>query len=752
MSLWSIPSVITIAFLLIPFSFAVKNWNRSTDIKLLCAFLVQIFIYLIGESFLINSSTAAQALFWDKFLYAGVIFMPATYLHILLLYQRPMGITKKPYLGLILYALPVFQFSLLWTDLFIAGVQPTFWGYGKEEGPAYQFFRIYLVVHFIICLGVLYAQRRRARLDREKTAIAYLWVGSGVPFGVVTVVLILQQIGIKSLDVACMPLSILIFSCILTYAMVKHHLFDLHILFGPLMNNRRYTLYQKLKRAIRQVRRLTRFKDVIALLHKTLECDVALNIKGHFVVAIGGGPGFRDFRLQENLLKKIEIHKNNIPSLGRQLVLLRGRLPKGLEEIEQGMQANSIEAIIPLYAYGRLLGILKFGPGFAEKAFSSQIAGMIDMFCNEFIASFSVIEAVEAELAEKDRIIEEQRGLLTATQTPWKEVAFRFGQTKDYTKAILYQDEISTFISDSSVVKEAVKKAGKAAKSEAPVLLLGDTGTGKEVFARMIQRYSGKKMIVVNCAAIAKDLIMSEIFGHEKGAFTDAKTARQGRIEAAAGGILFLDEIGEMPEMAQAALLRVVEGGAYSRLGSNTMHTANVQFVAATNKGVTDQPGQAGIRRDLHSRFPVRIQLPALWERKKDIPLLAEYFLARANNGTEKKECRISEAAMRELCDHPLQGNVRDLQRLIHNVVDIAPADAIIASIYQSAFNNSSRPGRKIWAEKRIELLEVLKRHGNNQAKAAAALGIAPSVLSREIKAAGLSYIQLLENLQRTVH
>ncbi len=101
--------------------------------------------------------------------------------------------------------------------------------------------------------------------------------------------------------------------------------------------------------------------------------------------------------------------------------------------------------------------------------------------------------------------------------------------------------------------------------------------------------------MVVNCAAIAKDLIMSEIFGHEKGAFTDAKVAREGRIEAARGGILFLDEIGEMPDMTQASLLRVTEGGEYSRMGSNTMRKTDVQFVAATNKGVADQPGQPAL-------------------------------------------------------------------------------------------------------------------------------------------------------------
>ncbi|MCP4681892.1 MAG: AAA domain-containing protein [Desulfobacterales bacterium] len=704
---------------------------------------MQLYGYLLGQYFLIQALDPTTAVFWDKFIYFNISLMPATYLLVLLMYGKGQTTATKTLYSLI-YCPALFFIVLLWTPFLISGVQQESWGYGKVEGPAFVLFRIYLLAYFLFSIAYLYRLTRRAKGPRERNAVIYLWIGSGAPFLVTFVVtIVLQSMGINTLNVIAHPLSLILFAACLTYAMVKYHLFDLQIFFGPLMNNRRYTLYQNLKRAIRQVRRLTRFKDVIALLHKTLRCNVALNIKGHSGVAIGGGPEFRDFRLQENLLKKIEAHKNDITSLGQQLVLCRGRLPKGLEEVEQALQANSIEAIIPLYAYGRPLGILKFGPGFAEKAFSSQIAGMIDMFCNEFIASLSVIEAIEAELAEKDRV----KAMVKAMQTPWKEVA-RSGKAKDYNKAILYRDEKFTFISDSSVMKGAVKKAGKAAKSGASVLLLGDTGTGKEIFARMIQHYSGKKMIIANCAAIGKDLIMSEIFGHEKGAFTDAKTDRKGRIEAAAGGILFLDEIGEMPEMTQAALLRVVEGGAYSRMGSNTMRTANVQFVAASNRGVTDQPGQAGIRRDLHSRFSVRIRLPSLWERKKDIPLLAEYFLDEANNEMEKK-CRISDEAMRELCEHPLKGNVRDLQGIIHNVVMAAPADALIASIYQFTFDNPSSPGQKIRMEKRIELLKLLKRHGNSQAKAAAALGVAPSVLSREIKAVGLTYVQLLESLQR---
>ncbi|MCP4667273.1 MAG: sigma-54-dependent Fis family transcriptional regulator, partial [Deltaproteobacteria bacterium] len=490
-----------------------------------------------------------------------------------------------------------------------------------------------------------------------------------------------------------------------------HHLFDLQIFFGPVVNNRRYDRYRELKRAIRQVRRITRFKDVIAPLHKTLGCDVALNIKGHSVVAIGGGSKFRNFKLQEKLLKEIETHKNSIIRLGKQLVLMRGRLPKGMDAMEQALRANNIEAIIPLYTHGRLIGILKFGEGFAENAFSSQVARMIDRFCKEFIAAFSTIEMMEKELAEKDRIIEEQGSQIEAMQTPWKETTVRSDRVKNYSEAILYQDETFTLISDSPLMKEAVKTAMDAARDGDSVLLLGDTGTGKEAFAQMIRRNAGKEMTIVNCAAIAKNLIASEIFGHEKGAFTDARAAREGRIEAADGGILFLDEIGEMPDMTQAALLRIVEGGDYSRVGSNTVQTANVQFVAATNKGVADQSGQPGIRRDLHSRFPVRIQLPSLQERKEDIPLLAEYFLAQANNRTEKKQCRLSKAAMRELCDHPLKGNVRDLKRLILNVVMLAPADAVIASIYQASTNNASRPEQIGDAEKRRELLELLKRH-----------------------------------------
>ena len=230
-------------------------------------------------------------------------------------------------------------------------------------------------------------------------------------------------------------------------------------------------------------------------------------------------------------------------------------------------------------------------------------------------------------------------------------------------------------------MQEVFRAIGRLSQSHATVLITGESGTGKELVAAALHRHSpraARPFIAINTAAIPKDLLESELFGHERGAFTGATATRRGRFEQAEGGTLFLDEIGDMPAELQTRLLRVLSDGQFYRVGGHTPMTANVRVIAATHQALEERVKEHLFREDLFHRLNViRLRLPSLRERREDIPLLARHFLAKSAKelGCEPKQ--LTAAAHQFLSQQDFAGNVRQLENLCHWIMVMAPGQVV---------------------------------------------------------------------------
>ena len=230
-------------------------------------------------------------------------------------------------------------------------------------------------------------------------------------------------------------------------------------------------------------------------------------------------------------------------------------------------------------------------------------------------------------------------------------------------------------------MQEVFRAIGRLAQSHATVLINGESGTGKELVAHALHRHSPRSeqpFIAINTAAIPKDLLESELFGHERGAFTGAAATRRGRFEQAEGGTLFLDEIGDMPSELQTRLLRVLSDGNYYRVGGHQPIKANVRIIAATHQNLEERVKQGLFREDLFHRLNViRLRLPPLRERREDIPLLAKYFLQKSAKELNVESKTISDSALIYLAAQDIPGNVRQLENLCHWLTVMTPTQQI---------------------------------------------------------------------------
>jgi two-component system nitrogen regulation response regulator GlnG len=241
--------------------------------------------------------------------------------------------------------------------------------------------------------------------------------------------------------------------------------------------------------------------------------------------------------------------------------------------------------------------------------------------------------------------------------------------------------EAPEILGQAPAMQEVFRAIGRLAQSHATVLITGESGTGKELVARALHRHSpraGKSFIAINTAAIPKDLLESELFGHERGAFTGAQAMRRGRFEQAEGGSLFLDEIGDMPPDLQTRLLRVLSDGQFYRVGGHTPLAANVRVIAATHQDLEVRVRQGLFREDLYHRLNViRLRLPSLRERRDDIALLARHFLARSARDLGVEGKRLTDAAQSFLAAHEWPGNVRQLENVCHWITVMAPGQVV---------------------------------------------------------------------------
>lgn len=323
--------------------------------------------------------------------------------------------------------------------------------------------------------------------------------------------------------------------------------------------------------------------------------------------------------------------------------------------------------------------------------------------------------------------------------------ALRRGMRLEAENRLLRAEGVPALIAESPAMQPVLQMISRVGPSDANILITGEPGTGKEVVAKTLHAISGrvgKPMVTVNAGGLAEGVFESELFGHVKGAFTDAKIDRVGRFELADTGTLFLDEIANVPMNLQSKLLRVLEIGEMERVGSSKTKKVDVRVLSATNAHLDEEVNSGRFRQDLLFRLnTIEIHLPPLRERREDIPLLATHFLAIHAQRYRKKIVSFDHSALQMLLDNPWQGNVRELNHVIERAVLMAQ-DAQIRPVDLAL--RTSREGSPKLEDMSIEEVEAflikkaLARYSGNVSHAASALGLSRSALYRRLQRYGL--------------
>jgi len=353
-------------------------------------------------------------------------------------------------------------------------------------------------------------------------------------------------------------------------------------------------------------------------------------------------------------------------------------------------------------------------------------------------------------------------------------------QVVSYQPLLESEDYESGIVGRSEPMQQVFKMIGQVAGTDATALITGESGTGKELVARAIYHHSNRStqpFLAVNCAAIPEQLLESELFGHERGAFTGATLQRIGKFEQCNGGTIFLDEIGDMTPATQTKILRVLQSGTFERVGGNTPLRVDVRIIAATNKPLEEAVAAREFREDLFYRLNVvRIHLPPLRDRRDDVRLLVNYFLKKFAREQESAPKSISSGVIKALEAYHWPGNVRELENIVRRALVVAKGDAILSSdlppevVGQSVTQSASAPisnapsaggeagvtdvvslTRKLfqWARKDPKLklipaverelvLQALKETSGNQVQAAKLLGITRATLRKRIEKFGI--------------
>ena len=411
------------------------------------------------------------------------------------------------------------------------------------------------------------------------------------------------------------------------------------------------------------------------------------------------------------------------------VVFVDNRLPQmqGLEVISKLKTINEEAMIVFMTAYGSI-----------ETAVKAIKLGATEYLNKPF--SFHEIDIIIEEIREKLKINKELQVLRR--------------QQKD---AVTF-DEI---IGISPSIRQIIQLAKKIAETETTtILLLGESGTGKDLFARAIHNASSRKdkpFVTINCASLPDTLLESELFGHEQGAFTDAKKLKKGFFEIAEGGTVFLDEIGEINQVTQVKLLRVLENKVVRRLGGSVDIPVEIRIIAATNKDIKKSVDEKTFREDLYYRLKVfQITLPPLREHKEDVPMLAEHILLQFNNQFHKSITSIEHSAIQLLINYDWPGNIRELRNVIERAV-ILESDSVLhkenlpgeiitlsqvngrnineAAISPSALiNGNAAEGSSLYDLEKQAIINALEKVNYNQTKASKLLGITRDTLRYKMK------------------
>jgi two-component system response regulator FlrC len=328
----------------------------------------------------------------------------------------------------------------------------------------------------------------------------------------------------------------------------------------------------------------------------------------------------------------------------------------------------------------------------------------------------------------------DHRGRVAAFPAP------RLSQREPKPVYLIYRDPVMAAV---------VERAERIARSDASVLVQGESGTGKEIIARTIHQNSpraGGPFIAVNCAAIPEQLLESELFGHERGAFSGALSQRIGKLEAAQNGTILLDEISEMDPRLQAKLLRALQEREIDRIGGRAPVRLNVRVIATTNKDLEQEIARQTFRQDLYFRLNVvAVNMPSLRDRPKDIPALAEYFIEKYRPENGRISRRLSTAALHALIDHDWPGNVRELENTIHRAM-VLTTDAVISAEALEVGPATCRPAaarrtdlepnftsRPLHQMEREAIINTLRATGGNRTRTATVLGLSIRALRNKI-------------------
>jgi len=340
-------------------------------------------------------------------------------------------------------------------------------------------------------------------------------------------------------------------------------------------------------------------------------------------------------------------------------------------------------------------------------------------------------------------------------------------ESRRESQAIEPMGEAPEILGHAPAMQEVFRAIGRLSQSSATVLITGESGTGKELVARALHRHSARAsrpFVAINTAASPKDLLESELFGHERGSFTGAQQQRRGRFEQAEGGTLFLDEIGDMPAELQTRLLRVLSDGTFYRVGGHQQMKANVRVIAATHQNLEQRVREGSFREDLFHRLNViRLRLPSLRERPQDIALLARHFLGVSAKELGVEPKRLADEALEHLARLELPGNVRQLENLCHWLTVMAPGQVVELGDLPAEFRDQSGAVAADWlsaleqeAERRLArgqtgilddlgrqfertlILKALRRTGGRRIEAANLLGMGRNTITRKIQELGI--------------
>jgi DNA-binding NtrC family response regulator len=405
--------------------------------------------------------------------------------------------------------------------------------------------------------------------------------------------------------------------------------------------------------------------------------------------------------------------------------LALGRGPSGMDVLATAKRLRPESAVVMITAHG------------SEKiAVAAMKAGAEDYVPKPF--DNDEIRLVVQRALERTRLARENRLLLERVQ---REYGFE------------------NLIGSGAAMARVFATIQKVAETDLTVLVRGESGTGKELVAQALHHRSSRRdrpFVAVNCAAISAELVESELFGHEKGAFTGADARRSGRFEAADGGTIFLDEIGDMARDTQAKVLRVLQERSFERVGGTKPIEVDVRVVAATHRNLEQEVARGSFREDLYYRLKVvELEIPPLRERSQDVPALALRFLAQVNERLGRADQRLSEVALAALARHPWLGNVRELRNVIEQAAVLASGPLIGESDLRlggEAANAAPAPAgagfaglpfaeakkRSVESFERAFLLDALRASDGNVSRAADSIGMVRQSLQQKIRELGL--------------